>query len=70
MVALRSFDTFRDSYEQVLLAISSLTNIEDPGGGVFLGIRSEGPPPGSPNPDPISDKKKPFIFHAVLRPGF
>ena len=61
MVALRAFDTFRDSYEQVLLAISSPYQHRGPG-GVFLGIRSEGPPPGSPNPDPISDKKKTFHF--------
>ena len=61
MVALRSFDTFRDSYEQVLLAISSPYQHRGPG-GVFLGIRSEGPPPGSPNPDPISDKKKNLSF--------
>ena len=33
-------------------------------GGVFLGIRSEGPPPGSPNPNPISNKK---TFHFPCR---
>ena len=26
-------------------------------GGVLLGILGEGVPPGSPNPDPISDQK-------------
>ena len=43
MLALRSFDTFRDSYEQVLVAISSPHQHRGPG-GVFLGIRGEGPP--------------------------
>lgn len=28
------------------------------GGGVFIGIIVVGVPPGSKNPDPISDKKK------------
>ena len=30
------------------------------GGGVLLRILGEGVPPGSPNPDPISDKKMSF----------
>ena len=37
------------------------------GGGVLLGIRSGGVPPGSPNPDPISDPNRPFSIH-VFRP--
>ena len=32
------------------------------GGGVLLGIRGGNVPPGSPNPDPISDQKI-VIFH-------
>ena len=31
--------------------------------GAFLGILGGGVPPGSPNPDPISDQKN-VIFHA------
>ena len=31
--------------------------VNPPGGGVLLGILGGGVPPGSPNPDPISDKK-------------
>ena len=38
------------------------------GGGVLLEILGWGMPPGSPNPDPISDQKKSF-FTPVLRPG-
>ena len=30
---------------------------KDPGGGEFLGILGGGVPPGSSNPDPISDQK-------------
>ena len=33
-----------------------------PGGGVLIGILGVGVPPGSPNPEPISDKKN-VIFH-------
>ena len=29
-------------------------------GGILLGILGRGVPPGSPNPDPISDQKIPF----------
>ena len=29
-------------------------------GGIFLGILGGGVPPGSPNPDPISDQKMQF----------
>ena len=31
------------------------------GGGVLLGILGGGMPPGSPNPDPISDQKMSFF---------
>ena len=31
-----------------------------PGGGVLLGILGGGVLPGSPNPDPVSDKKMTF----------
>ena len=37
------------------------------GGGVLIGILGVGVPPGSPNPDPISDKKMLF-FTPVHRP--
>ena len=37
-------------------------NSRGEGRGVLLGIRGGGVPPGSPNPDPISDKKH-AIFH-------
>ena len=37
--------------------------------GVLLGILGGGVPPGSPNPDPISDQKMSF-FTPVFRPGF
>ena len=37
--------------------ISQLVVTRPPGGGVLLGILGEGVPPGSPNPDPISDQK-------------
>ena len=33
------------------------------GRGVILGILGGGVPPGSPNPDPISDQKVSLIFH-------
>ena len=50
------------------------------GRGVLLGILGGGVPPGSPNPDPISDQKMSLIFHTrfqtwplksipILRPG-
>ena len=32
------------------------------GRGVILGILGGGVPPGSPNPDPISDQKMSLIF--------
>ena len=38
------------------------------GGGVLLGILGRGMPPGSPNPDPISDQNIPFST-PVFRPG-
>ena len=37
-------------------------------GGVLLGILGGGVPPGSPNPDPISDKKMPFPIRFQTRP--
>jgi len=37
------------------------------GGGVLLGILGGGVPPGSPNPDPISDQKMSFS-RPVSRP--
>ena len=38
--------------------------------GVLLGILGGGVPPGSPNPDPISDqKKKNVIFHTRFQTG-
>ena len=37
------------------------------GGGVLLGILGGGVPPGSPNPDPISDQKMSFST-PVFRP--
>ena len=36
---------------------------------MLLGILGEGVPPGSPNPDPISDQKMSFST-PVFRPGF
>ena len=39
-----------------------------PPGGVLLGIFGGGVPPGSPNPDPISDQKM-SSFTPVFRPG-
>ena len=39
-----------------------------PGGGVLLGILGGGVPPGSPNPDPISDQTMSFST-PVFRPG-
>ena len=38
------------------------------GGGVLLGILGGGVPPGSPNPDPISEQNIPFST-PVFRPG-
>ena len=38
------------------------------GGGVPLKFLGGGVPPGSPNPDPISDPKN-VILHTVFRPG-
>ena len=38
------------------------------GGGVLLGIFGRGVPPGSQNPDPISDQNIPFST-PVFRPG-
>ena len=40
-----------------------------PGGRVLLGILGRGVPPGSPNPDPISDQNMPFstpVFRPLL----
>ena len=34
--------------------------------GVLLGIRDGGVPPGSPNPDPISDQNMPFSIPMSL----
>ena len=39
-----------------------------PGGGVLLGILGGGVPPGSPNPNTISDQKMSFST-PVFRPG-
>ena len=39
-------------------AITFWASIVTGGGGVLLGILGEGVPPGSSNPDPISDQKK------------
>ena len=36
--------------------------------GVLLGIFRGGMPPGSPNPDPISDEKTLF-FEPIFKPG-
>ena len=41
---------------------------EEGGGGVLLGIFDSGVPPGSPNPDPISDQNISFST-PVFRPG-
>ena len=38
------------------------------GGGVLLEILHRGVPPGSPNPDPISDQNMPFST-PFFRPG-
>ena len=46
-------------------------NPQEAGGGrgrVFLGILGGGVPPGSPNPDPISDQNMSFSI-PVFRPG-
>ena len=45
-----------------------LTHSLQPPGGVLLGILGGDVPPGSPNPDPISDQKMSF-FTPVFRPG-
>ena len=49
---------------------SRFVSVPGGGGGVHLGILGRGVPPGSPNPDPISDINKniPF-FTPVFRPG-
>ena len=38
------------------------------GGGLILGIIGRGVPPGSPNPDPISDQKMPFSTPVFSQP--
>ena len=43
-------------------------DFEGGGGGVLLGILGGGVPPGSPNPDPISEQEMSF-FTPVFRPG-
>ena len=59
---------------------TNLYNVLNPRGGkgVFLGILGGGVPPGSPNPDPISDQNvifhtrfqtRPLISIPVIRPG-
>ena len=60
---------------------TNLYNVLNPrggGDGVFLGILGGGVPPGSPNPDPISDQNvifhtrfqtRPLISIPVIRPG-
>ena len=40
-----------------------------PGGGALLGILVGGVPPGSPNPDPISDQPEMSFSTPVFRPG-
>ena len=45
----------------------SLLHTAPRGGGVLLGILGGGVPPGSPNPDPISDQKVLF-YTPVFRP--
>ena len=37
--------------------VCKFSDNKDPGGGEFLGILGGGVPPGSSNPDPISDQK-------------
>ena len=44
-----------------------LTSVGGGGGGLLLGICRRGVPPGSPNPDPISDQNMPFSI-PVFRP--
>ena len=64
-------DSLLFSNESYWVAISFSTIIlprGEGGGGVLLEILGWGMPPGSPNPDPISDQKKSF-FTPVLRPG-
>ena len=46
---------YRSRFEQSWFS-SQLSSLF-PGGGVLLGILGGGVPPGSPNPDPISDQK-------------
>ena len=49
--------------------IRTLTSApEGGGGGVLLGILGGGVPPGSQNPDPISEQKMSFS-RPVFRPG-
>ena len=43
-----------------MLKVDSLHYTGDGGGGVLLGILGGGVPPGSPNPDHISDQILPF----------
>ena len=43
------------------------TPLLTPGGGVLRGVLGDGVPPGSPNPDPISDQKMSFST-PVFRP--
>ena len=40
-----------------------------PGGGVLLGIRGGGMPPGSPNPGPVSDQKMSFFTPIIIMPS-
>ena len=47
---------------------SRIFSIHAAGGGQVLGILGGGVPPGSPNPDPISDQKMSF-FTPVFGPG-
>ena len=54
----------------LLLLLLLLLLCHCPGGeGVLLGIFGRGVPPGSPNPDPISDQNMPFST-PVFRPLF
>ena len=53
---------------KILAAEAFLVSAGCPGGGgVLLGIVGRGVPPGSPNPDPISDQNMPFST-PVFRP--
>ena len=44
-------------------------DIYRPGGGALLGILVGGVPPGSPNPNPISDQPEMSFSTPVFRPG-